>query len=153
MSEIASSAARGGVAGKFSARDCMMFVSYALEGATWRSAEVCPWTTTYAQRTGHADEAIERGVICGDQVTVSRSQAGKQVKARAVLKETGHLIGIRLPECDIRCRHCVLPVDAELIEQIILDCCIVTVLIKYSLPTACSIPKVLRINLRKATRH
>ncbi|CAM9631969.1 unnamed protein product, partial [Ectocarpus sp. 4 AP-2014] len=33
------------------------------------------------------------------KVTVSGSQAGKQATARAVLRETGHLVGVRLKDC------------------------------------------------------
>ncbi|CAM9373029.1 unnamed protein product, partial [Laminaria digitata] len=36
------------------------------------------------------------------KVIVSRSQAGKRATARAVLRETGHLVGIRLPTCSNR---------------------------------------------------
>lgn len=37
------------------------------------------------------------------QVTISASQAGKQAKARAIVRETGHLVGIRIPEgCEYR---------------------------------------------------
>lgn len=38
-------------------------------------------------------------VVALAQVTISRSQAGKQAVARAVLRETGHLVGVRLNEC------------------------------------------------------
>ncbi|CAM9782509.1 unnamed protein product, partial [Ectocarpus fasciculatus] len=33
------------------------------------------------------------------KVTVSGSQAGKQASARAILRETGHLVGVRLKDC------------------------------------------------------
>lgn len=38
-------------------------------------------------------------LFCVVQVTISRSQSGKQAIARAVLRETGHLIGVRLKDC------------------------------------------------------
>lgn len=44
-------------------------------------------------------------VVVQNQVTVSSSQSGRQARVRAVLRETGHLVGIRVPQpdCDFRC--------------------------------------------------
>lgn len=37
------------------------------------------------------------------QVTISSSQSGKQATARAIVQETGHLVGIRIPQgCEYR---------------------------------------------------
>lgn len=54
---------------------------------------------------------VAPGCVC--QVTVSTSQAGKLATARAVVRETGHLVGIRLlqPTCDYRCRRSTVVVS------------------------------------------
>lgn len=43
------------------------------------------------------------------QVTISSSQSGKQAKARAIVQETGHLVGIRIPQgCEYRHDLCYI---------------------------------------------